>query len=120
MAGRVNELTTSKYTAQLVDENGDNIQLADLDTLLLTLYDAQTGTVINSREGQDVLNNNGVVVSSIGYLTFVMEPEDNPIINDSVATELHKMLFMGTYAAGAKTLRHEFPFRVVNLSKVGG
>ena len=117
MAGVVNELTSAQYTAQLVDEAGVNVPLIAIVSLTGTLYDELTGTIINGRDGQDILNAHDVVVSSTGFITWSVQPADNAIINDNLDTEVHTMLFQGVYS-GAKELKHEFSWRVVNMEKV--
>ena len=58
----VNEKITARYTADIQDHEENAIAGSSLTTLTLTLYDKVTGTVINSRDNQDVLNTNGVSV----------------------------------------------------------
>jgi len=116
------ELTTAKYTANLVDSDGAAIALADITTLTLTLYDVgtveETGAgIINSRDSQDVLNKEGVTVSAAGALTWIMSPADNPIVTDTNRGEKHIALFTWTYSSG-RTGRHEVAIIVQNLTKV--
>lgn len=119
MPGRVNEKVTAIYTAQLVDEAGANISLSALVTLTLTLYDQVSGSILNGRDAQNVLNANNVAVSSTGAVVWSLQPADNAIVNSAIDTELHIALFKGTYAvAGSKSFNHEYSIRVVNLSKV--
>lgn len=55
----VNEGTSHVYGCDLVDENGDPVSAAILDSLRCTLYDLVTDEVINLREDQNVLDVNG-------------------------------------------------------------
>lgn len=120
MAGRVNEGVTAQYTAQLVDENDDNLPLSSLYTITLTLYDQLSDSIINSRDGQDVKNANNIVINSTGFLTWTLQAADNVIVNPSLDSEVHVALFEGTYGTlGAKPFNHEFRYRVVNLNRVG-
>ena|SRR5258706_7206778 len=120
MSGRVNEKTASIYTGQLTDENKVNIQLVVIIDFFLTLYDAITGTILGGRDAQPVINQNHVVISSSGFITWNLQEADNALINQSLDTELHIALFTGHYtsADGARPFKHIFPFRVVNLTKV--
>ena len=59
MANTAHEHATAKYTAIIKDESSVAIAAASLTTLTLTLYDS-AGTIINSRNAQDVLNTNNV------------------------------------------------------------
>jgi hypothetical protein len=115
--GELNEETTGKYTAQLTDEDDNNIPLVSMSALTLTLYDFESGVIINLREDQDVLNANNVTVGSTGVLTWVLQPEDNPILDDNLDVEIHVALFQGVYSGG-KQLKHETSIAVKNLTKV--
>lgn len=120
-ARRIPERVTAVYAAQLVDENAANIALAALTTLTLTLYDVASLTTLNSREGQNVLNANNVVVSATGGLTWTMQPADNAIVDTDLAAgeyERHVALWTWTYASGTKTGRYETTIEVQQLDKV--
>jgi hypothetical protein len=113
---RVNEQTTARYTAQIVDETGAALPAASLSTLKLTVYDQASGSVLNSRSQQNVLNANGVTVDSSGNLVWVMDPADNAIVGTR-ELEAHIALFEWTWAS-TKAGRHEVPILVLNLAKV--
>ena len=117
MSGRVDEKNTALYRGQLVDELDQNIALIDINTLVVTLYDAITGTIINGRDDQNIKNQNGCVISSTGGITWTLTPLDNIIIDPTLDTELHIALFEGTHGAG-KEIHHQFAYRVKNLNKV--
>lgn len=112
------EKTTHVYSAVIKDEANDVVPAAQLTTLTLTQYALQTGTIINSREGQNVLNANNVTVTSGGVLTWIMQPADNAIVNAALEYEFHIALFEWTYASGAKAGKHEVEFKIQNLTKV--
>lgn len=119
MAGRVNELTSAVYRAQLVDEDEADLPLSAIVTITLTLYNFATGAIINSRNAQSVLNINGVTISSSGALEWTLAPADNPILDSTLEVELHIALFRVTFGvAGVGNSKHEYPIAVVNLSKV--
>lgn len=64
------EGSTVFYRASLVDQDSVRIPVADVDAITLTLTDSATGTVINSRSAQSVLNtNNGTYVYSNASIT---------------------------------------------------
>lgn len=115
---RVNKLTTFRYPAQLLDQNGVGLGQADLDTLTLKLYDATTFAIINSRDDQNVLNTGGVTLDDDGNLVWVMEPADNPIINLALESEMHVALFKWTWDSGTRKGDHEVMFRVLNIKFV--
>ena len=118
---RVEENSTAKYTALLKDESESAISLADLTTVTLTLYDKTKDSIINSRDGQNVLNANNVVIETGGVLIWTMQPADNAIIADKLrsnAYEKHVALFEFTWNSGNKSGKHELEYEVRQLNKV--
>lgn len=113
---QVNEQTTALYQATFSDETGTAIPSGSFVSLELTLYNNSNSGIINSREGQNVLNANNVSVSGSGAVTWTMQPSDNSIIGSS-KTEHHTALFEAVYDTN-KELRHEVNIVVTNLSKV--
>ncbi len=113
---QVNELTTARYQTTLLDEAGDGILSGSFVSLSLTLYNLETGAVINSRNSQNVLNANNVTISGSGLLTWTLQPNDNSIIG-SEKTEHHKAMFEGIYSTN-KAVRTEIGIVVTNLTKV--
>jgi len=115
----VRERSTALYTATIKDENGDALSYEDLDALTLTLYNLADGTIINSREDQDVLNANNVTVSAAGVLAWTMQPADNPIVSATTAgwKEKHVALFEWTYSTTKKG-SYEVTIEVESLEKV--
>ena len=51
--------STAFYRASVVDEDGVRIDSDDIDSITLTLYDVDSGAIINSRDAQDVNGANG-------------------------------------------------------------
>jgi len=94
------EQNTARYTAVIKDETGAAVSVVSIVTLTLTLYDKDTETILNSRNGQNVLNLNGVTVDINGALVWILEPGDNAIVNDAKAYEDHVALFAFTYGVG--------------------
>lgn len=118
---KVREKCTAVYTATIKDENGVALASASLTTLTLTLYDQASGTIINSRDAQDILNTHNVTVSALGVLVWTMQPADNAIVGTSVAAgyrERHVALFQWTWSAGTKAGKYEVLIDVEQLVKV--
>lgn len=113
----VPERSSARITAKLEDETGAGIPGGSLTTLTLTLYAAGSGTIINGRNKQSVLNANGVTVDGLGNLTFQMDPLDNQIVGTD-PNERHIALFEWTWSAGAKAGKHEVLLMIVNLNLV--
>ena len=115
------EGTSMIYTATLQDASGTALPLASIDSLTLTLYDKATGTIINSRNAQDVLNTNQVTVhATSGLLTWTALPADMAIVGTPTAgvLETHVALFECVYST-TKGLNHEVEIYVKQLTNVG-
>ena len=119
---RIDEGTTPVYSATLRDEASVAIPLASISTIQLTYYDRGSGTVINSRDDQNVKNANNVTIhATSGLLTWSLQPEDTAIIGtswDAGDVETHIALFEWTLTNG-KRGKKEVRFDVINLKKVG-
>ena len=115
----VNENSTARYTATLVDETGALIPGSSLTTLTLTLSDRATGSILNNRSAQNVMNANGVTVydtlqngvdadgNAITYnVLWQVSPADNAIAIAGRALEVHIALFKGTWSSGTKEVTH--------------
>lgn len=113
----ITEKTTARLTGQLLDETGAGVPASSLTTLKLTLYDKLTGTVINSRDQQDVLNTNDVTIDNSGNLVWTMKPADNVILDDTLNVETHVALFEATWSS-SKAANMELEFQVRNLARV--
>lgn len=118
----VYEQTTVEYQFTLKDLAGVVIPAADLVTLTLTLYDVASGSIINSRDGQDVLNANNVTVSAGGVVVYTMLPADNAIVGTPAANaaETHGVQFRWTWGAAPPYKAGELLVEVyvVNRAKV--
>ena len=114
----IDESTTAVYTATIKDENGVPIPLAQITALTLTLFNTKSMSIINTRDDQNVLNANGVVIHpTSGLLTWNISPEDTVIENDVMTLEARVAQFIWTYGAG-KRGSHERVFYIRNLEKV--
>ena len=125
MAHTVNEQGSAVFTASLVDTSSDGVGYGTLTGLTLTLYDKDTGVIINARNAQSVLSTDGlstnnVVVGSTGLVTWTMQPNDNRIVSGCLpvgAAETHVALFewkWGTTSEGSA----EAEFTVINRANV--
>lgn len=118
---RVNEGSTFEWTGTMKDENGLALAPTDLASLTCTLYDEDTGQIINSRNSQNVLNANNFTLSSASSANISWDSPmaDNPIIDDAKETEVHIALIRWTYGTGAAFGgSKEIAIRVVNLVRV--
>jgi hypothetical protein len=109
---------SAQFSGVLTDEDGETpIPSGTLNSLTLTLKD-KAGNVINDRDGQDVLNANGVTVDAVtGELVWSMSPVDNALSGTVAdgAYEDHFATFVWTWAAGAKRGARRVNIRVQKL-----
>jgi hypothetical protein len=105
------ERTTSLLTGTITRDDG--VTGFKPSTLLLTLYDKNTGTVINSRSASDVLSS----VDASGALALQLHPLDNVILDATRNTEKHRALLYWTWGSG-EAGAHTFEFTVRNHTKL--
>lgn len=108
------ERTTRILGGTVLDETGTPIPGTSLTTATLTLYDEETGIIINSRTDVDIKAN----ISALGVLAFELLPADNAIVKPARPEETHVALIEFTYSSGTKRGQHEISFTVVNSSRV--
>ena len=131
----VNEDSAFELTAQLKDTDDSDLALTDLDTITLTLFitragtTSPAGTIINSRDAQDIKNAANVTISALGVLTWAVQSADTAIINDEIeicdnvmknTREVHRALFewKKTVGAGAEQGKKRVDLVVCNLAEV--
>ena len=117
--------TSSQYVGFLHDEAGAAVPFSALTSAWLTLTDKATGTAINGRTHQNVLNVNNVQwdwngaaqpvpVTAIGYVTWSIQPADNATVIPLLAMETHIALFeVGWGVSGG--LKRKISIAVENL-----
>lgn len=111
--GPMAEGGTGLYSGTLTKEDGETpIPGASLVSLTLTLMDLATGTIINGRDAQNVLNANGVTVDTVGStgaISWLIKPEDSPFLRKNPPPrdgdeEKHLAIFTWTWSSGLDTL----------------
>lgn len=119
---KVLEETSATFTATLLSDKTDptsTVAASSLSSLKLTLYDVCTGDIINSREGQNVLNTNNVTVDEDGLLTWNIQGDDNQIVSTTLAAgeyETHIALFEWVWSSGQG--KEQIELMVEQLDKV--
>ena len=111
------EKTTTQISLPLTDENDQLLPPGVLTTVTLTLYDRDSGSIINSRNGVSINGANGGTVSTAGLL-LVLTPADNAFIDATKSREVHIALIQWTWSAGAKSGAKELAFTVFNQAKI--
>ncbi len=114
----VSELTTPTYRATLIDNNGDVVQGAVLDTLTLTVFQEYTLEIVNGRYFQDVLNTNGVIVDTNGLLVWSLTTLDTVILNPALRKEMHRARFAWTFDSGLRAGTREVIIMVNNSARL--
>lgn len=105
------------HTFQLVDEDGNNVSLAAINTGTLTLFDVVTGAIINSRNAQDVLNVNGVTISATGAVEWTMVEDDCRILSSIKREEHHHAHFRFAWDSSTKHLSFLIEIRVCDIGQ---
>lgn len=113
----VTEKTTPWFTTTLVDQAKVAIPAGTLTLLELTYYDRATGTIINGRNAQNVLNANGVTVDVNGLLTWKMVEAETAVLSPP-GPEAHVAELRWQWTAGTtQTGRAVLVFLVRDLTK---
>lgn len=116
----IREGSTGSITGRIVDEDGVGIPATALTAVTYTLYDYSSGSIINSRNGVNMLNANGGTVSSVsgseGNFVIPITVLDSVIVDTTKLSEIHVALVRFTTAdsAGSGELR----FTVQNVKKI--
>jgi hypothetical protein len=118
---KVDELSYGVYTTTLKDEDGVVIALSAIDSITMTIIEFTGDTVINSRNGQDVLNtNNCTMHATSGLFTWEIQTGDTAIVLASpslVSREVHLVTITVVWNT-TKQMHREIKLRVRNLSSV--
>lgn len=99
---RIDAGTTGEARYTLRDNDGAVIPVASLSALTLTLRDAKSGSIVNSRNAQNVLNTNGVTVNSSGALVWTVATADTTLLDSTLESEEHVGEFLFTTTGGLK------------------
>lgn len=105
------EGTTPYIEFDIADpESGEGFQP---QTLTLTLWDAKTGSIINNRDGVDVLSS----VNAQGHVQFWLTPQDMVVHDQTKTTEVRCALFAWTWQGGERNDALEVKFTIFNHQK---
>lgn len=105
--------TTGLFSGTLLDEAGAAIPLANINSLTLTLRDAMTGSIINSRSSQNVLNANNVTVNNTtGAVNWSIQVGDTAPASTTTSYREHVAEFTCTYET-TKVLKFIHRMRII-------
>ena len=76
---QVEQESTFKASAQLVDEDGVSLAGSELEALVLEVVESRTGAIARSK--RDAYNANDVTIASSGQITWLGQVEDTQILN---------------------------------------
>lgn len=128
---RFTERTSARVLGTILDRDNTVVPASALQEATLTLWDYDTGEILNSRNEQDVLGigsppaANGVTIydalqsdpDGTQYnFEWLLDPEDNAIVTQRRQVERHKALFR--FLSSTTQLHAEFEIDVDNLRKV--
>lgn len=102
----IDEGESADITATFVDLDADSLDKAAISTLTCTLLNAADGSVINSRNNQDIKDANNSTMTAGGVLTLRLQPADNAIQDATLAageTESHYLTVTWTWNDGTAT-----------------
>lgn len=121
----IEEGTDAEYSTVFVDADADNseIQGAAISTIVATLRDVATDTIINGREDQDVKNVNGGSVDADGIFTLRLKEADTLAIDQDSpeALEEHELTLKVGYTdtnGDPATLNHKIRYYIERLHEV--
>lgn len=108
---------SAQYSGILKDEDGDPVPSTELQSLVLTFYDYETGDIINGRNKQDALNANGVTMDDYGVVTWVMTPDDTGFVLPNKSAK-RIALFEATWGSGTRFYPWEIMFIIQDIKKL--
>lgn len=112
------EKETGRYSFTLKDEAGVAVAAASLTSATLTLYEPESGAIVNSRNAQNVLNLNNVTIDSNGGVAWTIQSADVTLLDATRGTEVHRALFFFSWSGGTKGKPHEVDLVLENLGKL--
>lgn len=126
----INERTSGRYLATLVDETGALVPGSALQSATLSLFATLTGAIVNGWTAKNILNANGwtfyeslqtTIVDGQTFtynVAWVITPADGQVIDPALATEGHTAEVQVMWSAGAKGATHRFKLNVANLRTI--
>ncbi|MFN0159284.1 MAG: hypothetical protein ACKVRP_14585 [Bacteroidota bacterium] len=94
MAYEINEGVSAMLSGVFKSDSGSLVGSGQMTTVVATLYDKTSGSIINSRNKQSVLGANGGVLDVSGSFTLDLSPLDNPILNATITGAEHHVLLL--------------------------
>lgn len=127
------EGTSHEFECEFKEANGTFLGVGAIVSIRGWLDDHVSGTTINSRANQELLNlNGGALVNGplatpprpdgVGVFTWRLDGADAPIVSqEAVASEVHRLTLKVTYnrtGGGTAQLTHQVLYNVVALERI--
>lgn len=110
-SARMDPGTSGLFSGTLRDAAGVAIPLANINSATLTLRDGSSGTIVNSRDAQNVLNLNSVTIhATSGAISWSILPADTTLVGTTGETEEHVATFTITFETSKRLV---FDHRIV-------
>ena len=113
---------SSVITVTFKDADGQTLDKDSIQTLKVTLRNADDNSIINGRNAQSLYDENGGAVSTAGVLTWICGPEDNSIFGPVTPgrVESHYATFSWTYTdSGNNPMVGKHQFEILVSECVG-
>lgn len=104
------EGSSSVYGCTFVDADGNGINSGAITAITATLRDEASGAIVNTRNGQNVLNQNGGTLGTGGDFSLALTAADLAIQAGGLEVQLRRLVLTVTYDAG--TIVHQVVFGV--------
>jgi hypothetical protein len=123
MTTTVNENSSCKLEFVVKDYSGTPIPVSSISSMVMSLYDKRTGSIINSRTAVNVKS----YVDGSGQLSMILTGADNAIVDkrhnrNKIEFEMHLAVFTiaATVNVEAIALSESITIMVKNIMYVGG
>jgi hypothetical protein len=104
------------YRGQFLDDAGNPIPAAALQSLTLSIVDTKSGAIVNGASAVNILNAGRGAVDNLGNLTLVLSPLDTALANAGDLSEERSLVLDWTYLGGVRTGRHQVDFTLIALA----
>jgi hypothetical protein len=123
----VNERSDAEYVCTFVNGAGETIDDSAISAIVATLSDVASGTIINSRDGQNVLNAAGGTLAADGTFTLLLgrtgagATQNDNLRVGTLDPEEHRLVLEVTFTrpgGGVGLLNHEVRFYVQDVAHI--
>lgn len=113
----ITERTTPVYRVGVTDVNDLPVEPAQMSSILLTLRDVGTDTLVNNRNAVEVFNANGGTFTP-GEFAFQFVSDDTAIVGSPTASKEQRKMTLDFRMTGGGRFTHEVRFWIQALQDV--